>query len=149
LNHVNAPKISFIDADGAESMDMKWVIQAGGEVPFSNQFSLLPAAAIIGQGENMLALYGANIRYTNRDWNEVALRAGLWGHLVKDTKGGLATPAATVAAILELNRLNLGISYDIASNQLTPPTNHRGAFELSLIYYQAATRKEKVNCPKF
>jgi type IX secretion system PorP/SprF family membrane protein len=148
VNHVNAPKISFIDADGAESMDMKWVIHAGGELPITHQLSILPGAAAIGQGENFLALYGANMRYTNRDWNEVAIRAGLWGHLVKDIKGGMATPAVTFTAILELERWNLGISYDIASNQLTPPTNHRGAFELSMIYYHPATRREKVNCPK-
>ncbi|MBK8563795.1 MAG: PorP/SprF family type IX secretion system membrane protein [Saprospiraceae bacterium] len=148
VNHVNAPKVSFIDADGSESMDMKWVAHAGGELPFSHQLSILPAVAVIGQGENMLALYGANIRYTNRDWNEVAIRTGLWGHLAKDVNGGMATPAVTFTAILELERWNLGVSYDIASNQLTPPTNHRGAFELSLIYYHPATRKEKVNCPK-
>lgn len=148
LHHVNAPKVSFIDADGTESMDMKWVMHAGAELPFNHQLSILPAIAVIGQGENMLSLYGANVRYTNRDWNEVAIRAGLWGHLVKDAKGGMATPAATITAILELERLNFGVSYDLASNQLTPPTNHRGAFELSVIYYHPATRREKVNCPK-
>ncbi|MCU0347536.1 MAG: PorP/SprF family type IX secretion system membrane protein [Saprospiraceae bacterium] len=148
LSHVNAPKVSFIDAGGAESMDMKWVIHTGGELPITRQLSVLPAAAIIGQGENMLALYGANMRYTNRDWNEVAIRAGLWGHLVKDVAGGMATPAVTFSAILEMDRWNLGLSYDMATNQLTPPTNHRGAFELSLIYVHPATRKDKVKCPK-
>ncbi|MCF8246830.1 MAG: PorP/SprF family type IX secretion system membrane protein [Saprospiraceae bacterium] len=148
LNHVNAPKVSFIDADGQESIDMKWVGHAGGELPFSHQFSILPAVAVIGQGENMLALYGANVRYTNRDWNEVALRAGLWGHLAKDVEGGFATPAVTFTAILELERWNLGVSYDIASNKLSPPTNNRGAFELSLIYYHPGERKARVKCPK-
>lgn len=148
LNHVNAPKISFIDADGQESLDMKWVAHAGGELPFTHQLSILPAVAVIGQGKNMLALYGANIRYTNRDWNEVAIRAGLWGHLVKDVDGGFASPAATFTAILELERLNFGISYDIAANKLSPPTNHRGAFELSVIYYQPAERRANVKCPK-
>ncbi len=148
VNHVNAPKVSFIDADGQETMDMKWVIHAGGELPFSHQFSLLPAVAVIGQGENMLALYGTNVRYTNRDWQEVAIRAGLWGHLVKDFDGGFATPAVTFTAILEMERWNVGVSYDLAANQLSNPTNHRGAFELSLIYYHPASRREKVNCPK-
>lgn len=148
LNHVNAPKVSFIDGDGQESIGMKWVLHAGGEIPFSHQLSLLPAAAVIGQGENMLALYGANVRYTNRDWQEVAIRSGLWGHLVKDVQGGFATPAVTFTAILEMERWNIGVSYDVATNQLSPPTNNRGAFELSLIYYHPATRREKVICPK-
>jgi type IX secretion system PorP/SprF family membrane protein len=147
VHHVNAPKVSFI-ADGEEQMDMKWVIHAGGELPFSHQLSLLPAVAVIGQGPSMISLFGANFRYTNRDWKEVAIRAGAWGHLVKDSEGGVANPAVTFTAILELERLNLGISYDVNANKLAPPTNGRGAFELSLIYYHPATRREKVTCPK-
>lgn len=149
LNHINAPKVSFISSNGQESIGLKWTAHGGGEIPFSHQLSLLPAVAIVGQGENLISIYGANIRYTNRDWQELAIRAGFWGHLVKDVDGGFATPATTFTAILEMERWNLGISYDIAANQLTPPTNHRGAFELSLIYYQPTNKRVQVNCPKF
>ncbi len=149
VHHVNAPKISFIEADGEESLDMKWVLHAGGEIPFSHNFSLLPSVAVIGQGKNMLSLYGMNFRYTNRDWKELAIRAGAWGHLSKDFEGSVATPAVTFTAILEMERWNFGISYDVNANKLAPPTNGRGAFELSVIYYQPATRKEKVRCPKY
>lgn len=148
LHHVNAPKVSFIAANGEEQIGLKWVGHMGGEIPFSRNFSILPAVAVIGQEENMLALYGANFRLTNRDWKEVALRAGAWGHLVRDFNGGMATPAVTFTAILEMERWNLGISYDVAANQLSPPTNGRGAFELSLIYYQPGSRRFKVECPK-
>ncbi len=147
VHHVNAPKVSFI-ADGEEQIDMKWVIHAGGELPFSKQLSLLPAVAVIGQGPSMISLFGANLRYTNRDWKEVAIRAGAWGHLVKDFESSLANPAVTFTAVLELERLNFGVSYDINANKLAAPTNGRGALELSLIYYHPATRREKVNCPK-
>ena len=148
LHHVNAPEVSFIANNGTENIGLKWVGQMGGEIPFSHNLSILPAVAVIGQGENLLALYGANFRLTNRDWKELALRAGAWGHLVKDFNGGMATPAVTFTAILEMERWNLGISYDVAANQLSPPTNGRGAFELSLIYYAPASRREKVRCPK-
>jgi type IX secretion system PorP/SprF family membrane protein len=148
LHHVNAPKVSFIAADGEESMDMKWVVHAGGELPFNHYFSILPAAAVIGQGPSLFSLFGANFRYTNRDWKELAIRAGAWGHLVKDVNKSIALPAVTFTAILEMERWNIGVSYDVNTNQLAPPTNSRGAFELSLIYYHPATRREKVNCPK-
>lgn len=152
LHHVNAPKVSFIANNGKEEIGLKWVGQMGGEIPFTNNLSILPAVAIIGQGENMLALYGANFRLTNRDWHEIALRAGAWGHLVKDFNdgmdGGLATPAVTFTAILELERWNFGVSYDVAANQLSPPTNGRGAFELSLTYFEPLSRRFKVECPK-
>ena len=148
LHHVNRPKVSFNDSDGEESMDSKWVLHAGGEIPFSHQFSILPAATVMGQGKNMLAIYGLNFRYTNRDWKEVALRAGIWGHLVNDRTKTLATPAITFTTILEMERWNIGISYDVGANQLAAPTNGRGAVELSLIYYHPGTRRIKVNCPK-
>lgn len=148
VHHVNRPKVSFIDSDGQESIDMKWTAHAGGELPFSHQFSILPAVAVTGQGPSIISIFGANFRYTNRDWKELAIRAGAWGHLVKDIEQSLAFPAVTLTAILELERWNFGISYDLNANKLSAPTNGRGAFELSLIYYQPAERKVKVICPK-
>ncbi|MEK7253267.1 MAG: PorP/SprF family type IX secretion system membrane protein, partial [Bacteroidota bacterium] len=126
LHHVNAPKVSFIQADGEESFDMKWVANVGGELPFSHQLSLLPAVAVIGQGNSMLSLFGANLRYNNRDWKELAIRIGAWGHIVKDLNKSAAMPAVTFTGILEMERWNIGISYDVNANQLAPPTNGRG-----------------------
>ena len=148
LHHVNAPKVSFNQVDGEESIDTKWVVHGGGEIPFNHNFSLLPAVAVMGQGPSMLSIFGLNLRYTNRDWQELAIRAGAWGHLAKDLNKSMAMPAITFTAILEVERWNIGISYDVNANQWAAHTNGRGAFELSLIYYQPATRKEKVNCPK-
>lgn len=148
LHHVNGPRVSFIQADGEESMDMKWTVHAGGELPFSHQFSMLPAVAVIGQGPSLISLFGTNFRYTNRDWKELAIRAGAWGHLVKDIEGSLALPAVTFTAILEVERWNFGLSYDLNANKLAAPTNGRGAFEISLIYFHPAERREKVRCPK-
>ncbi|MEZ4961492.1 MAG: PorP/SprF family type IX secretion system membrane protein [Saprospiraceae bacterium] len=148
FHHVNAPKVSFIDANGKENMERKWVVHAGGELPFSHEFSMLPAVAVMGQGPSLLSLFGTNIRYTNRDWRELAIRAGAWGHLSKDVEGSIYLPAVTFTAVLELNRLNIGISYDVNVNKLSAPTNNRGAYEISLIYYQPASKRENVNCPK-
>ncbi len=148
LHHINAPKVSFIENSNAPSLDTKWTAHLGGEIPFTSNLSILPAVAVVGQGPSLISLYGANFRFTNRDWNELAIRAGAWGHLVKDFNGSLATPAVTFTAILEVERWNVGISYDVSANQLSPPTNGRGAFELSVIYYQPGSRREKVECPK-
>ncbi|MEY3368050.1 MAG: hypothetical protein RI973_1205 [Bacteroidota bacterium] len=147
FHHLNAPRVSFI-ADGEETLNRKWVVHAGGELPVNRQLSILPAIAVIGQGPSMLTMAGANLRYTNRDWKEVAIRAGAWGHLVNDVSGKVANPAVTFTAILEIERLNIGVSYDIGANKLAAPTNGRGALELSVIYYHPASRREKVNCPK-
>ena len=149
MHHINKPSVSFIANNSSFALDNKITGHVGGELPFNSSLSLLPAVAVITQGPSLISLYGGNIRYTNRDWKELAIRAGAWGHLVKDTNGGMATPAVTFTAILEVERWNIGMSYDLASNQLAPPTNGRGAFELSLIYYQNSKgRRYKVQCPK-
>ncbi len=149
VHHINAPKASFIASDGEEIIPMRWVGQLGGEVPFSDQMSLLPAVMVTGQGPSMLSIFGFNLRYTNRDWREIAIRAGIWGHLVKDEIDNFSLPNYTFAAILELERLQIGISYDVNANKLSDPTNGRGGYEISMVYVHPGTRKERVNCPKY
>ena len=127
---------------------MRWLGQFGGELPLNHQLSILPAVIVTGQGPSLLSIFGVNFRYTNRDWREVAIRAGVWGHVSKDVEGGMSFPTTTFSAILEMERWNIGISYDVNNFKLSEPTNNRGGFELSLIYVHPATRKEKVNCPK-
>jgi len=157
--HANAPQFSFID-DGQETLDFRWMVQAGGELPFNDNFSVLPGIIVTSQGESLLSIAGANFRYTNRDWREIAIRAGAFVHVsrqadaVTDPLGvtpvstGLGIPTYTISAILEMERINIGISYDIATNRLEAPTNNRGGYELSVSYIHPGTRKEKVKCPK-
>lgn len=148
-NHLNAPRVSFIDADGKETLPLRWTGLVGGELPFNSELSALPAIMVTGQGASLLSILGLNLRYTNRDWRELAIRAGGWLHISKDVLDNFSTPTATITAILEVERLNVGISYDIGINKLSDPTNGRGGVELSLIYVHPASRREKVNCPKY
>jgi len=107
------------------------------------------------QGPHMSTTFGANFRYTNHDWNEVAIRAGLWPHMVGRVSGDdgqsskLSVDAMTVALILEMNRVNFGLSYDVTTSNLQLANNARGAFELSLIYVHPAYERVKTKCPKF
>jgi type IX secretion system PorP/SprF family membrane protein len=159
--HANAPKYSFIDSNGEETLELRWMAQFGGEFPLNDQLSVLPAAIVTSQGPSMLGIVGANFRYTNRDWREVAIRAGFWSHFsknlnvsengatgVQSESTSFGVPTYTVSAILEMGRVNVGISYDIATNRLSEPTNNRGGFELSVAYVHPGSRKEKVRCPK-
>ncbi|MEM9921736.1 MAG: PorP/SprF family type IX secretion system membrane protein [Bacteroidota bacterium] len=150
LYHLNDPDISLLEG-GTENLYRRWLMHLGGEIPFTDELSLLPAASFMGQGPSRSTTFGANIRYSNHDWYELAIRAGAWMHLSKRLDNGidLATDALTIAAILEMERWNLGISYDINTSNLTAATNARGAFELSLIYTHPAKYREKINCPNF
>ncbi|MFK7807490.1 MAG: PorP/SprF family type IX secretion system membrane protein [Saprospiraceae bacterium] len=153
-NHLNQPNVSLIEG-GSESLYTRWVVHAGGEIPLgvNTGLSLMPAAVFMLQGEHMSTSVGANFRYTNHDWQEVAIRAGVWPHLVRrengleDTK--LSMDAIAVAFILEMNRFNVGLSYDVTTSNLAVANNSRGAFELSMIYVHPAYERVKTKCPKF
>ncbi len=149
MHHLNAPSISFVDNAEPYEIPVRWLGQIGGELPLSREMSLLPGVLVMGQGPSMIAMFGSAIRYTNRDWNEVALRFGMWGNVVNDYIAPKAFSNLTVSTILEMTQWQIGISYDVNMARLAAPTNNRGALELSFIYIQPAKRREKVNCPRF
>lgn len=147
MNHLNAPNVSLLD-NGNEELYTRWIGHAGGEIPFNTELSILPAIQVMGQGPSFAGTFGANFRYSNHDWYELAIRAGLWARLA-NTVTGQNVDAMVVTAILEVERWNLGISYDITTSNLKNANNSRGALELSLIYTHPAKSRIKVNCPKF
>lgn len=148
LHHLNKPNISLLE-DGNEPLHTRWTAQAGGELPFTPELSLLPAVMVMGQHTHLSTTAGANIRYNNRDWKEVAIRAGGWVHLSNQLDQGIGMDAVIFSAILEMERLNIGLSYDVTTSVLSAANNSRGAFELSLMYTQPAKWRTNVSCPKF
>lgn len=148
LHHLNSPNISFLDQE--DELPSRWVAHMGGELPFGKELSILPAIAVMGQNQSLSTTLGANFRFTNREWRELALRAGAWAHVVNQLDSGFALDAVTATAILELEAWNLGFSYDITTSTLTAANNGRGAFEVSLIYtHPAKAKRRDVNCPNF
>lgn len=149
LFHLTGPEVSFSNMD-PEPIYTRWVGHMGGEIPLTRELSLLPAIMVTGQGPYLSTTTGANFRYTNHDWRELAIRVGLWSHASRRLESGFLMDAMTVAAILEVERFNLGLSYDINTSNFDLATNSRGAFELSLIYvHPPKNRRFKTKCPKF
>ncbi len=147
LHHINSPSITFLETGDAQ-LDSRWVGQAGGEVPITRELSLLPAAAVMGQGEHLSITAGANFRYSNRDWREVAIRAGGWAHITNQLDQ-MGMDAIVVTTVLEMERWNIGLSYDVTTSVLATANNARGAFEMSFIYTHPATWRTSVKCPNF
>ena len=148
MHHLNEPNVSFFD-DQSEKLYRRWVGQAGGQIGLTRELGLLPAVAVMGQGPSMLTVGGLNLRYSNRDWREIAIRAGLWGRVVNQGESGMGFESAVVSAILEVERWQFGLSYDITVSDLSTANNSRAAFELSLIYVHPSKERFKVICPKF
>lgn len=148
LMHLNGPNVGFLEASDA-TLDMRFVGHMGGEFPLAGGLSLLPAAAVMSQGPHLSVMAGANFRYTNRDWREVAIRAGAWAHVSNQLDSGVAMDAVVATTVLEMERWNIGLSYDITTSVLATANNSRGAFEVSFIYTQPAQWRTNVTCPKF
>lgn len=147
MNHLNAPNVSLLPGM-KEELYARWVLHAGGELPVSSELSLMPAIQLMRQGPSFETTFGNNFRYNNHDWRELAIRIGLWARVSK-TVTGSHMDALIATAILEMERWNLGVSYDMTTSSLNNANNSRGALEISLVYFHPAKGRVKVNCPKF
>ncbi len=147
LNHINAPNVSLFNGQN-DVLLMRWVGHAGAQLPLSDNFSLLPAFSLMGQGESNSLTMGMNVRYSNNDFNEIAVRLGGWVHLSNNGESNSHMDALIISTILELDKFNLGFSYDINTSSLVNATNSRGTYELSFIYIHPENRRIRVKCPK-
>lgn len=148
MHHLNQPDIS-LTGNSAEKLYSRWSAHTGGQLPLNENFSLLPGAIVMRQGPAFETDFGMNIRYSNNDRNESALRLGAWSRLGNRLDKGLQMDAIAFVAMLELERWMLGLSYDVTVSSLTRANDSRGAFELSLTYFHPEERKAKIVCPRF
>lgn len=147
--HLTTPNVSPIEGN-EDNLDRRYVIHGGGEVPLgSGDMSLLPAARVMLQGPSQEILLGSNLRYTERAWREVALRVGIWGQMSNLTGGSPGLNAVIISAALETERLQFGVSYDVSAGALNTVADGRGGWELSVIYLQPSSYRDRVICPKF
>jgi len=147
--HLTRPDVSPVNG-ATDQLDQRFVLHGGGEIPLgSGDMSLLPALRFMTQGPGYEALVGANIRYTERRWREVALRAGLWVQASNQLQDKPGVNAWIVGVGLETEKVQFGVSYDISAGEVGTISNSRGGFEISMIYTRPAKYRSKVNCPKF
>ncbi len=147
--HLNAPNVSPLPGQ-RDDLDQRYVVHGGGEIPLGRgDMSLLPAARFMTQGPAFEGLLGANVRYTERRWQEVALRAGLWAQLSNQSGDQPGLNAYIISVGLETERLHFGVNYDLSAGAVGTITNSRGGWELSMIYVQKANYRQRVNCPTF
>ena len=149
VHHINRPDIS-LSSFAAERLPQRWVATLGAEWLLSDDLSAMPAVAYLRQGVYASTTVGTQFRYNSREWKEVALRVGAWLHLSNAIEQGFLQDAVIVGTVLETEKLNIGLSYDLTVSRLALANDTRGAFELSVQYIQPSkTRRPKVNCPNF
>jgi type IX secretion system PorP/SprF family membrane protein len=148
MHHLNNPNISLVE-DNSETLYGRWSAHTGGEFPLNHTLRLLPGVLVMKQGPAFETDFGLNLRYSNNDLNEMALRAGAWLRLGNKLDKKFQADAVTIVGMLELNRWMLGLSYDITVSKLTQANNARGAFELSMTYFHPGEKRTRVQCPNF
>jgi len=147
IHHINNPNISLTKNN--EPLYRRYSINMGGEFGISDELSILPMAILMKQSTAMQFIIGTSIRYSNHDWDEMAMRFGLSSRIANKLDHQLHQDALIFSTFLELNKINIGISYDINTSNLISATNSRGAFELSIQYIHPEYKKLPVTCPKF
>lgn len=121
----------------------------GGQINIDEGLSILPALYANTQNHSFQTIVGANFRYEYYNLEENAFRIGLWAR-VANTIEGYEISDLIVSSILEFNRIEIGLSYDISISNIYKINDHKGAFELSLMYTWGKNPKHTpINCPKF
>ncbi len=146
-NHINQPNIGFFGKN--EALFMRYSANLGAEIPLSKQFSLLPGAMYWRQGPSQEIEAGFNVRYSNKDWREVVLRAGVWNRLPGARNAAISQDALIIFGGLDFENWSFGVSYDLNNSDLKTVSNSRGGYELSIIYTQPQRRRLGVACPRF
>jgi type IX secretion system PorP/SprF family membrane protein len=149
MHHINQPNVSFL-SDGNQVLNQRITINAGAQIPFNKNLSLLPVVLYTNQGLFNQLNGGAAIRFTSRDWDEAAVRFGTHMRMTDRLGNKLAGESLIFFVYTELLNFNFGVSYDATVSSLSVANQGRGAFEASLGYiWKPLKRKTKVKCPKY
>lgn len=146
--HLNRPDVAFQE-NASFSMYQRIMVHAGGQIPLNPNFSILPAAMLGMQGPSRELVLGSSFRLTNHDWYEVAIRAGAWARVSNRLDNGSELDALIYSFTLEMERWQLGLSYDVNHSNLNRASNGRGGVEVSLVYVHPYQARYRVNCPNF
>jgi len=124
--HLTKPKQSFFD-DRDIRLDMKFAVSGIGEFPVSAKIDVLPTFLFQSQGKFNETLVGVFGKYYLKPVNGMPTAVSLGGfYRLKD--------AFILAANMDYRNFNVGLSYDVNISKLIAATNHRGGFEISVIY---------------
>lgn len=132
VSHVNQPNYEFL-TDSDERMNMRIQAHAKALIGLSGtNAALVPTIMVQFQGTQKEILPGMMVRYTLREESK-------YTGFINDaylSLGGIyrTSDAVIVNAMIELNDIALGLSYDINVSRLSNATNGKGGFEIALRY---------------
>ena len=145
--HINEPKTGFIpNAD--TRLERKTTLIAGGEWFLTENTHILPVIYYLVQGPHQRISLGTPFRFNPRDWNDQALRAGLWLHGNQSDNGKWFFGEITFQTVFELKNIQLGLAYSIGQKPLQTSSFSRNSFEINFTWIKPADYKKKITCPR-
>lgn len=144
IYHLNFPKKSLTDSDGAKSK-ARPVFSGGGTYTINEKYYLMPMFKYMFQTRASDMLIGSNVARTLPK-NKYKLNAAYAG---AEYRSGIGrnTDATIVMAGLIFKQLQVGVSYDINVSSLRTSSGFRGATEFSVIYTGLSTQLDRAHIP--
>lgn len=139
--HVTMPKESFLENNNI--LPIRVALNAGLNIPVK-QFYAHPQILYMKQSRATDFLGGFEFGYNIPKAN--VIKQIFAGYFFRNDFS-TAFDASIAVIGLQFKQLRLGFSYDINSSPLKVATNHRGAFEVSLIYISKSTIPQKITLP--
>jgi len=138
--HLTKPKESFLADDSR--LHLRELAHAGLNIKASEHIYITPNVLFMHQNKAKELNFGGAVEYHFKDANNTVVSLGGWWRV---------DDAPIVSASIEYFRIRLGVAYDVNTSSLTPASNHRGAFEISIIYLGKFNKVEApvlVPCPR-
>jgi type IX secretion system PorP/SprF family membrane protein len=140
--HLNQPKESFLG--GNYSLDSRITFHGGGSFQINKMARFYTSALFMHQGSAQEIDFGGAFGLLVNDLPETPtiFYIGTWYRY---------NDAINPYVGVEINNIQVGMTYDINVSSLTPASMDRGGFELSVIYIQpsAGPNLKRYKCPKF
>ena len=153
-HHLFQPNISFYKnetSSAVTNLDVplfrKYQAHIAATNTISESFSYTPRLMYLAQGNHQQMLAGVNVRYEILESNGRAFQLGAWLRAVNEfDQYNLA--AAVLMVGIELNKLNIGLSYDNHLSRITSSFERLGTFEISMRYV-GEYQNDSFFCPEF
>ena len=158
MYHINAPDVSLLENANVQ-LYRRWVANVGANWGFK-KFGIQPGVILYWQGPHREITPGSYFYVQLRDRHygderSMKLYAGLWARYYIETEYNSGFDALIFSTRYDLDKLSVGVSFDITLSQLAEASTIIGSPEISVIYTFSMKEKNKTNtknqlrCPAF
>lgn len=145
VNHVNQPQ-DFIFSNPQNIVSMKFTTHAMAKIKAAELINIIPMFLFSKQASHFEVNGGVNAQFLigNYEQNKTSFSMGSYGRFSNQT-----IDAVIFVARAEINRFQIGVSYDLNLNEFNRASRGSEAFELSIGYIGITNFRDntRMKCP--